>query len=168
MVIEFKRSGLSYSSRLEYVGSIEVKLDTGSPVTVLNYTQLALLLSFSKIQLIKFMEQSNIKKSYFHSYTGDNISTTLCRLRNVRLGEFLINNFYFYLNLDISASGNALIGADFIKCCSVSGHAKDSINLNYCDSMYEPFQQQVLEIDELLLSTDESEFDEAIKVLKGE
>ena len=167
MIIKFKRNGLSYSSRLKYVGSIEVKIDTGSPVTILNYTQLALLLSSSKIQLIKIVEQSNIKKRYFQSYTGDTISTTLCRLRNVKLGESLISNFYFYLNLDVSASGNALIGVDFIKCCSVSGHARDSINLNYCDDMYEPFQQQVLEIDELILSSNESEFEKAMKLMEG-
>lgn len=143
------------------MGETVIKLDTGSPVTIMTVRHLSLILKCSISRILRLLSSNNgIKRHSFKSYTGDDISAVLCRLCNVKIGDTVVSNFYFYLNLDTKARGNALIGVDFIRCCSISACIDGSINLNYCSEVYTLPQQDVLEIDEILFTSfEESSFD---------
>lgn len=121
---EFLYNGHVISTRIFLNGAArghDFKIDTGSPITIINAKHLAEITGYS-VQTIKSFIHSKPAK-VFHSFTNDTIHAVPCVLRNVQVGFggysggcIAVNKFMVYVT-DAEA-GNNLLGLDFIAACS--------------------------------------------------
>lgn len=121
---EFLYNGHVISTRIFLNGAArghDFKIDTGSPVTIMNAKHLSEMTGYS-VQAIKRFIHSKPAK-VFHSFTNDIIYAVPCLLRNVQIGfgrysggDITINKFMMYVT--DAEVGNNLLGLDFIAACS--------------------------------------------------
>ncbi len=124
-----------YSQRTKnYIGYLEntdifkdikipVKFDTGAVATI--FTAKVFGLSEERVRAVASrIEQKALTRQSFTSATGHIFYGYPCYCDNIKLGDIILKRFYYYLVLDSSRS-KALIGDDFISCCTFS-HSYES------------------------------------------
>lgn len=147
-------NGTFYSVRIEYCGEVFCKVDTGAANTIMNIDLFHALVGGSKRKLIEFLTKSNVKKAVFKSYSGNKFDAILCKLRNVKIQDILIPEFYFYVTLEpVNAYG--LLGMDFLKCCKICGSPYSNLILNMTD--YKEYNDSdFIELDDLIVNENSS------------
>ena len=156
-------NGTSYNIRVEYVGEVYFKVDTGAAHTVIGLDLFHALMGISKRRILEFITNSNVPKMTFKTYSGERFEAVLCRLRNVKLSGVLIPEFYFYVTT-ASVNHYGLLGMDFISRCKIEGNPNQVL---YLDKIL-PDKQYAISIylDELSI-TERSDFDSAMDILSG-
>lgn len=128
---------------------IIIKFDTGAVNTVISLEALTNNKNIDKNKLIKQLENS--KKSHiFKSASGNDMIGYLCNASNVKISGVNIKDFYYYLIVNTEQS-LALLGDDFISCCSFNHSINSDIIINaFNDKLYKDKQLDTY-IDELEL-----------------
>lgn len=105
--------------------SVTLKFDTGADCSIIT---LDTLLSDRNVERSRIVDK--LKKKYaiyeFMAATGDKMHGFLTKLENVVLAGVRLREFYFYLIVDAKKK-TALLGDDFISCCTFSHAADDDI-----------------------------------------
>ena len=97
-----------------------LKVDTGSPITILSLDDVSDILRVPKDNIVSYIRK-NIKHSdmlHFKSYTGNNIDVIQCCLKDVIIGGQFIDCLYFMLNISSSGQFTGLLGLDFLSGCT--------------------------------------------------
>jgi len=119
----YSRKTKNYTGYLENIDiyrdiKIPIKFDTGAIATIFTTKALGLNRDSEKI-ITDRIKQKELKKHKFMSATGHIFYGYPCFCNNVKLDDVFFKQFYYYLVLDNSIS-KALIGDDFISCCTFS------------------------------------------------
>lgn len=110
---------------------IKVKFDTGAGATIL--TAKALGIDGTQLESIKnHVKKKNIPKKLFKSATDTEFYGYLCSSSDVKMNDVLIKRFYFYLVLNNDVN-KALLGDDFISCCTFSHQPQSDIIITTID-----------------------------------
>ncbi len=139
----------SYVTKLSHGNaSIWAKLDSGSPITVFNTVALQILIGGNIHEINKSIKMSGTPSSDYSGYNGQSSTLYLCRLSNIKLDKYPIDNMLIAVNLDypIGKDGKpipkVLIGKHFIDCCSGQFDVKGDIKLTPDRSMMESFLKE--------------------------
>ena len=131
----------NYTAYLENIDlyrdiKIPVKFDTGAIATIFTTKALGLNKEGEKVIANRIEQKAMIKKN-FTSATGHTFYGYPCYCDNIRLDDVILRRFYYYLVLDGSRS-KALIGDDFISCCTFShGYESDIVVTGFNAEKYE-------------------------------
>lgn len=111
------------------------KFDTGAVATIITSKKLGL--SDKQVEILKeYFEKAGIEAEDFYSATDGKMGGYLIRAENVMLYNTVLKNFYYYLILD-NGLDKALLGDDFISCCTFSHQPKKDIIITTIDmNMY--------------------------------
>lgn len=154
-----------YRVNLRYSGRTRLKVDTGSPVTIIDLNTLSTLLKCD-INLLGDWALSHADlERVFVSYTGNNIKTIPCKLRNVYLDDVWHDSLYFFLNTS-SQVFTPLLGMDYISRCKIEGNPKQALVLDKIldDVPYDNIEY--IELDEIH-NANCLEFDSAMDIMSG-
>lgn len=140
--------------------AIAMKFDTGAVSTVIGIRTLFKYLSENELDLLLNMfENSGIEKVSFNSASGGELWGYPCVVHDVMLSNTVIDTFCFYVIVNTNRN-IALLGDDFISCCTFKHEAYNDIVIDSCshESACERFKSKsnfkVLELDEVVLSLD--------------
>lgn len=115
---------------------IPVKFDTGAIATIFTAKVFGLGEEGVKVIADK-IEQKALMRQGFTSATGHTFYGYPCYCDNIRLDDVILRRFYYYLVLDSSRS-KALLGDDFISCCTFShGYESDIVVTGFNMEKYE-------------------------------
>lgn len=107
------------------------KFDTGAVATIITSKKLGL--SDKQVEILKdYFQKSGVEAEDFYSATDNKMDGYLVRAENVMLYSTVLKNFYYYLILDNSLD-KALLGDDFISCCTFSHQPKRDIIITTID-----------------------------------
>ncbi len=111
------------------------KFDTGAVATIITSKKLGL--SDEQVEHLKeYFEKSGIVPEAFYSATNEKMGGYLVRAENVMLYSTILKDFYYYLILD-NTLDKALLGDDFISCCTFNHQPKSDIIITTIDmNMY--------------------------------
>ena len=110
---------------------ISGKFDTGAVATIINSKKLGL--TDEQVERLKeHFEKSGIKPEKFYSATDGKMYGYPVRAENVMLYSTVLKSFYYYLILDNSLD-KALLGDDFISCCTFNHQPKRDIIITTID-----------------------------------
>lgn len=107
------------------------KFDTGAVATIITSKKLGL--SDKQVEILKdYFQKSGVEAEDYYSATDNKMDGYLVRAENVMLYSTVLKNFYYYLILDNSLD-KALLGDDFISCCTFSHQPKKDIIITTID-----------------------------------
>ena len=109
---------------------IYLKIDTGSPITVLSYNDAVVILDTSIEKLGEKIKKIKDVETYY-TYSNGQIRVVKCCINNVNIGGDIVREFYFYLNTDIECKSTSLLGMDFIEKCTGNLNTGGNLTLNY-------------------------------------
>lgn len=163
MQVYCKYINQEYRATLRYSGSTQLKVDTGSPVTIIDLNTMATLLKCD-INLLKnwVNKHSNLIRT-FVSYTGNNVDTIPCRLRNVYLEGIRHNCLFFFLNISEQVF-TPLLGMDYISNCKIEGSPKQALLLDKLSDEKPYDNVDYIEVDMLSFESN-SNFNDAMSIL---
>lgn len=148
----------AYYANLSFAGipydDIIMKFDTGAAKTLLSLSKFGK--RYCTDGYVKNIRKyiDNRAGVCFRSASGHEMVAYPCMLRNVRISDVHLDSFVFYLSLAIE-SNVALIGDDFISCCSfVHSIGSDIIINKFSKEMYESKINAVMHIDLLKVFED--------------
>lgn len=122
-----------YTVRLSGLNAdiITGKFDTGAVATIITSKKLGL--SDKQVECLKkHFKKSGVVPESFYSATDGKMGGYLVRAENVMLYSTVLRNFYYYLILD-NRLDKALLGDDFISCCTFSHQPKSDIIITTID-----------------------------------
>ena len=126
-----------------------LKFDTGAKNTVISVDAIYGKLSVETIDRLKTkLEKAAIIPKEFDSATGDTFWGYLVSARNVRIGQTVFSEFYYYLVLENKRTV-ALLGEDFIDNADYSHVKHEDIHITDFDSesYRQSFENAVEETD---------------------
>ena len=101
------------------------KFDTGAVATIITSKKLGL--SDEQVERLReYFAKSGIEPENFYSATDGKMGGYLVKAENVMLYGTVLKKFYYYLILDNSLD-KALLGDDFISCCTFNHQPKSDI-----------------------------------------
>lgn len=107
------------------------KFDTGAVVTIITSKKLGL--TDEQVERLKIhFDKSGIEPEIFYSATDGKMKGYLVKAENVMLYGTMLKRFYYYLILDNSLD-KALLGDDFISCCTFNHQTKRDIIITAID-----------------------------------
>lgn len=110
---------------------IYLKLDTGSPITVLSYRNTLSMLNINNTELDNIIDNSS-NEEIFYTYGGNSyVKVKRCCCSNVYVGGEKIDKFYFFLNMDKGCKSMSLLGMDFILRCTGNLNVCGNLTLSY-------------------------------------
>lgn len=110
---------------------VRLKVDTGSPITILSYNDAYNVLGKESNNINDILENANTIYKFDAYNSNSSIKAVKCYFKNVLVGNELIDKFYFYLNTDIECKSTSLLGMDFIGKCTGNLNTGGSLTLNY-------------------------------------
>lgn len=134
------------TAELKKDDNIETPLvvDTGASFSVISPLILVSLgiLPMDNIDgFAKFFKEMNYSSITFQSLGGSNLEAFPCRLQDVKIGDIVIPNFFFYLPEKLTKS--SVLGIDFIRFCSFTKQVNASTVVDNFD--YEAYEKAWLE-----------------------
>lgn len=132
--------------------AVSMKVDTGSPVTIVSKRAISKLLGIPIISINKKLEKElpEYKKFIFTGYGGSKSEAILCRMTNVFIGDELVNEIYLYLNLSNDKNIMPLLGMDFIGRCNGRLDVDNALYLNVVKNANINHRNTVFQINELV------------------
>lgn len=107
------------------------KFDTGAVATIITSKKLGL--SDDQVERLKeHFKTSGIEPENFYSATDGKMGGYLVKAENVMLYGTVLKSFYYYLILD-NRLDKALLGDDFISCCTFNHKPKSDIIITTID-----------------------------------
>lgn len=103
---------------------VSIKFDTGATNTIITTGALG----FNNIQtavLLRNIQESRLKSNKFTSASGNIFTGYPCCCDNLKIGDVFLKRFYYYIVFHDSSK--ALLGDDFISCCTFSHSFKSDI-----------------------------------------
>lgn len=94
-------------------------VDTGASFSVISpliLVSLGILSADNITGFARFFREMNYTSITFQSLGGNDLEAFPCRLQDVKIGDIVIPNFFFYLPEKLTRS--SLLGIDFIRYCS--------------------------------------------------
>lgn len=138
----------------QYICTVELKkdndietplvVDTGASFSIISPLILVSLgiLSTDNIDgFAKFFKEMNYTSITFQSLGGSDLEAFPCRLQDVKIGDIVIPNFFFYLPEKLTKS--SVLGIDFIRFCSFTKQVNASIVVDNFD--YNTYEKAWLE-----------------------
>lgn len=114
-------------------------VDTGASFSVISpliLVSLGILSADNITGFSRFFREMNYPSITFQSLGGSDLEAFPCRLQDVKIGDIVIPNFFFYLQEKLTRS--SLLGIDFIRFCSLTKQVDDTIIVDNFDySAYE-------------------------------
>lgn len=152
-----EHNGAAYNLTLDNITvesdtAIYIKFDTGANATVISIETLLKATTLTKEELIEKLMCRKRTINTFKSASGHDINTILCCAKNVFLSGVELDRLYFWLAIDMGIP-KALLGDDFISCCSFSHNVGGDIFINRLDrNLYNQkfFRKNAISIDEIL------------------
>lgn len=133
--IKYNQKSACYIVELSGLGDriVTGKFDTGAVATIITTKKLGL--TDKQFDLLKkhFDTMVELPKS-FHSATNGEMKGYLVRARNVMLYQTCLKDFYYYLVLDNNLN-KALLGDDFISCCTFNHRPQGDIVITTIDRL---------------------------------
>ena len=107
------------------------KFDTGAVATIITSKKLGL--SDDQVERLKeYFKTSGIEPENFYSAPDGKMGGYLVKAENVMLYGTVLKSFYYYLILD-NRLDKALLGDDFISCCTFTHKPKSDIIITTID-----------------------------------
>lgn len=131
--VKYNQKGSCYIVSLSGIGDriVTGKFDTGAVATIITSKKLGL--TDKQVEALKeYFRSSETMPSIFHTVADEKIEGYLVRARNVNIYSVTLNDFYYYLVLDNSLD-KALLGDDFISCCTFHHKPKGDIYITAVD-----------------------------------
>jgi len=131
---------IHYSSRNSYFyfylsevvdKDIKVKFDTGAAASIITSKALGIGAVQSE-HIADYIDKKRITKRLFKSATDTEFCGYLCSCSDVKINGVPLKKFYFYLVLNDSVN-KALLGDDFISCCTFSHQPQSDICITAID-----------------------------------
>lgn len=124
----YNKTSRSYRVRMDLQKNdkdlILMKFDTGASDTIITTGALGI----SKVQedaLLKSIQNEKLEANEFTSVSGNHFTGYPCYCDDLRIGDVQVRRFYYYIVFgDIP---KALLGDDFISCCTFSHSYKNDI-----------------------------------------
>ena len=118
---------------------LAIKFDTGAVNTVLSFSALVGNPKFLGISEDKFVEQlknmRGITTKTFKAANGKTMIGYLCCAKDVIIGGCKFDKFFYYLICNIERN-LALLGDDFISCCSFEHKVNSNIEITHFDTKH--------------------------------
>lgn len=135
------------TAELKKDNDIETPLvvDTGASFSIISPLILVSLgiLSIDNIDgFAKFFKEMNYSSIIFQSIGGSDLEAFPCRLQDVKIGDIIIPNFFFYLPEKLTKS--SVLGIDFIRFCFFTKKIDSSIVVDDFD--YDAYEKSWLDI----------------------
>ena len=108
-----------------------LKIDTGSPITILSYSDVCTVLGKESDSVDDILKNTNIIYEFNTYSLTDSVKAVKCYFKNVLVGNERIDKFYFYLNTNIECKSTSLLGMDFIEKCTGNLNTGGNLTLNY-------------------------------------
>lgn len=131
--IKYNQKGSCYIVSFSGLGDriVTGKFDTGAVATIITSKKLGL--TDGQVGTLKdYFEKSGVEPEDFYSATDGKLDGYLVRAENIKLYGTVLKRFYYYLILDNSLD-KALLGDDFISCCTFSHQPKSDIIITAID-----------------------------------
>ena len=133
-MIKAYHSRASYYLKLKNLNSynnniIAIKFDTGAVNTIISLEALCGSKACNKQKIIQYVQGcGNLHTKNFKSASGNNMTGVLCHAKNVKLSGCNIEDFYYYLIINVNES-IALLGDDFISYCNFTHQVGKDIDI---------------------------------------
>lgn len=131
--VKYNQKGANYIVSFSGLGDriVTGKFDTGAVATIITSKKLGL--TDGQVEILKgYFEKSGVEPENFYSATNGKMGGYLVRAKNIMLYSTVLESFYYYLVLDNSLD-KALLGDDFISCCTFSHQPKGDIVITTID-----------------------------------
>lgn len=153
--IKYNQKGACYIVSFSGLGDriVTGKFDTGAVSTIITAKKLGLTDQQLYVLKKQFDKMAVLPKT-FHSATNGEMNGYLVKAKNVMLYSTTLKNFYYYLVLD-NHLNKALLGDDFISCCTFSHRPQGDIVISTIDmdsytSAYSEEHVDCFDISEIL------------------
>lgn len=103
---------------------VSMKFDTGASDTIITTGALGLD-SIQADILLKSIQTGKLTENKFTSASGDNFTGYPCYCDNLKIGDVQVGRFYYYIVFNDKPK--ALLGDDFISCCTFNHGFKGDI-----------------------------------------
>lgn len=129
------------------------KFDTGAVATIITTRKLGL--TDRQLDLLKkHFDRTVERPKSFHSATNGEMKGYLVKARDVMLYKTCLKDFYYYLVLDNNLN-KALLGDDFISCCTFNHRPQGDIVITTIDTasysaFYKADNAKCFDISEIL------------------
>ena len=129
------RATMNLSNSEQDNANLILRFDTGAGSTILSLLDVNILfneLKYTKEQLQSLFNLYKVPYKQFKTPTEEILVGYPCKLNNVIINDCLISDFYFFLCLD-DLNEVSLLGADFIRSCSLTKNIEGAINVTEID-----------------------------------
>ena len=131
--VRYNEKSSCFSVRLFGLGDkiIACKFDTGAVATIITTKRLGV--SNEQLELLKnYYEKTKIEPKKFYSATNGEMQGYPVMVANIKIGNVMIDKFYYYIVLSNDLD-KALLGDDFISCCTFNHQSKNDILITTID-----------------------------------
>ena len=152
-IIAYRRDGFFGIPIIGETSSFAIKFDTGASKSVISVEKITGTLSNNQMASIKsFIATKNVSPEEFKSASGHPFNAYPAFMKNITIGDQLFEKFYYYLVVEKLHNKRmiALLGDDFIDCCSITKEPHGDIIISKFDFSSYYTESNMISTDEIL------------------